>query len=114
MRIKEVILLMVGVTTASIGTHDQVPSHPPLLISDNHKSRFKRSSGDTNSFDPADFGNISSRRKRSSNDTAFSTLQSHISALARVVTGISLYNGLVDNSISSDQAITELMNLGLV
>ncbi|EGT36806.1 hypothetical protein CAEBREN_11331 [Caenorhabditis brenneri] len=39
---------------------------------------------------------------------------SRISTLARVVTGVSLYNGLVDGSIPVDNAIAELMNAGSI
>ncbi|EFO88325.1 hypothetical protein CRE_12231 [Caenorhabditis remanei] len=82
------------------------PNHPPPTLHESMPPRRKRSISTSSS---ALF-----RLRRSSNDVTFSTLQSRISALARVVTGVSLYNGLVDKSISFDQAITELMNLGSI
>ncbi|KAF1760327.1 hypothetical protein GCK72_008576 [Caenorhabditis remanei] len=108
-------------STASAHHHTLINVSNSPSNAENVTSRIKISSLDAYSFVPADSlqslsdsGNILSRSKRSPNDAAFTTLQSHVSALARVVTGISLYNGLVDNSISSDQAITELMNLGSI
>ncbi|KAF1760954.1 hypothetical protein GCK72_009207 [Caenorhabditis remanei] len=92
--------------SANTTNHQTDPNHPPPTLHESMPSRRKRSIST----------NLSalSRLRRSSNDATFSTLQSHISALARVVTGVSLYNGLIDKSISSDQAITELMNLGSI
>ncbi|CAL2042733.1 unnamed protein product [Caenorhabditis brenneri] len=52
------------------------------------------------------------RVERDSNEDAFSTLQSRISSLARVVTGVTLYNGLVEGTIPIDETIGELMNTG--
>ncbi|CCD66975.1 uncharacterized protein CELE_M70.3 [Caenorhabditis elegans] len=52
------------------------------------------------------------RVKRAENDYAYSLLMKRIPMLARVVSAISLYNGLVDNSIPSDEAITDLLNIG--
>ncbi|EGT57200.1 hypothetical protein CAEBREN_18547 [Caenorhabditis brenneri] len=47
-------------------------------------------------------------------DDAFTTLHSRITTLARVVTGVTLYNGLQDISITHDDAIAELMNVGSI
>ncbi|EFO88330.1 hypothetical protein CRE_12233 [Caenorhabditis remanei] len=97
--------------SADTTNHQTDPNHPPSTIHENMPSRRKRSISTSSS--------ALSRLIRSSNaipfsDATFSTLQSRVAALARVVTGVSLYNGLVDKSISSDQAITELMNLGSI
>ncbi|EGT51314.1 hypothetical protein CAEBREN_01393 [Caenorhabditis brenneri] len=53
-----------------------------------------------------------SREERDASDDPFSILQSRISSLARIVSGVTLYNGLVDGSIPVDEAIGELMNIG--
>ncbi|KAF1760955.1 hypothetical protein GCK72_009208 [Caenorhabditis remanei] len=92
--------------SADTTNHQTDRNHPPPTLHENMPSRRKRS---ISAYSSALF-----RLRRSSNDVTFSTLQSRIAALARVVTGVSLYNGLVDKSISSDQAITELMNLGSI
>ncbi|CAO4368408.1 unnamed protein product [Caenorhabditis nigoni] len=51
------------------------------------------------------------RVKRGNNDDPFSLLHSRITSLSRVVTGVSLINGLTDGSIPTDSVISELLNI---
>uniref|UniRef100_A0A1I7UPF6 WSN domain-containing protein n=1 Tax=Caenorhabditis tropicalis TaxID=1561998 RepID=A0A1I7UPF6_9PELO len=50
--------------------------------------------------------------KRDAQDDAFSSIQSRVSTLARVVNGITLYNGLIAGTIPINEVISELMAMG--
>uniref|UniRef100_A0A1I7UPF1 WSN domain-containing protein n=1 Tax=Caenorhabditis tropicalis TaxID=1561998 RepID=A0A1I7UPF1_9PELO len=52
------------------------------------------------------------RQKRGTNDDPFSDLQTRISTFARVVNGITVYNGIFDGSTPIDSIISELMGVG--
>ncbi|EGT51329.1 hypothetical protein CAEBREN_12886 [Caenorhabditis brenneri] len=105
--------LLVLVTTISAKTSQD----PVVHWKQNFSNRQGRAATKTFSNPKPNISNgtsefVTLRFKRSSNDDAFSTLQSRISSLARIVSGVTLYNGLVDGSIPVDEAIGELMNIG--
>ncbi|CAI2349504.1 unnamed protein product [Caenorhabditis sp. 36 PRJEB53466] len=54
------------------------------------------------------------RTKRAANDEPFDSFVAKMSLTARVVTAITLQNGLIDGAIPADEAIGELMNIGAV
>ncbi|CCD66973.1 uncharacterized protein CELE_M70.1 [Caenorhabditis elegans] len=92
------------------GPHENIRDSTPRDKLIAHPDRQKRAEN----YSPPQFkpNKFLHRLKRAENDYAYSLLMKRIPMLARVVSAISLYNGLVDNSIPSDEAITDLLNIG--